>query len=94
MGMSITTIKVDSRVRDRLSGIARARRTTMGALLTAVAEQLEAEQRWAEIDLAYEQVRREDPAGWAQYLGELAAWDAGAGESDTEAVEEWPEYNS
>ncbi|MHB8332336.1 MAG: hypothetical protein ACYDEA_09110, partial [Candidatus Dormibacteria bacterium] len=69
--MPITTIKVDSTVRDRLSGIARARRTTMGALLTAVAEQLEAEQRWAEIELAYERVRREDPDGWAEYLGEL-----------------------
>ena len=91
--MSTTTIKVDSRVRDRLSGIARARRTTMGALLTIVAEQLEAEQRWVEIDLAYERVRREDPDGWAEYLGELAAWDSSAGASDAEAMEEWPEYN-
>ncbi|MHB8324196.1 MAG: hypothetical protein ACYDHB_07220 [Candidatus Dormibacteria bacterium] len=91
--MSITTVKVDSTVRDRLSRIARARRTTMGALLTAVAEQLEAEQRWAEIELAYERVRREDPDGWAEYLGELAAWEASAGAGDAEAMAEWPEYN-
>jgi len=31
--MSMTTIKVDSAVRDRLVGVARARGTTMGALL-------------------------------------------------------------
>ncbi len=92
--MSTTTIKVDSSVRDRLSGIARARRTTMGALLTAVAERLESEQRWAEIDAAYERVRCEDPRGWAEYLGELAAWDSSTGGSDADAAEEWPEYNS
>ncbi|MPZ67234.1 MAG: hypothetical protein GEU83_17600 [Pseudonocardiaceae bacterium] len=89
--MSTTTIKVDRAVRDRLACIARARGTTMGALLDVESRRLETAQRWAEIEAAYERIQRSDPAGWQEYLGELA--EVTAGEPDTTAAEEWPEYN-
>lgn len=89
--MSTTTIKVDRTVRDRLACIARARGTTMGALLDAESRRLEAEQRWTEIETAYERIQRDDPAGWQDYLGELA--EVTAGDSDAAAASEWPEYN-
>ncbi|MFN2497358.1 MAG: hypothetical protein ABR608_15880 [Pseudonocardiaceae bacterium] len=92
-GTSTTTIKVDSAIRDRLARLARARGSTMGALLSEVAARLEAEQRWADIEGAYERMQREDPDGWAGYLGELAEWAAGTAGVDTASAEEWPEHN-
>lgn len=86
----MTTIKVDSAVRDRLACVARARGTTMGSLLDAESRRLEAEQRWSEIEAAYQRMQRDDPAEWADYLGELA--EVTAGEPDTAAAQEWPEY--
>lgn len=91
--MPTTTIKVDSTVRDRLSQLAQVRGITMGALLSEVAGRLEHEQRWSEIEVAYQRMQREDPAGWAEYLGELAEWEVGTAVTDTAAAEEWPEYN-
>jgi hypothetical protein len=91
--MSLTTIKVDTEVRDRLARVARARGVTMVALLTELAERLEAEQRWADIEAAYQRLRVEDPAGWQEYLGELAEWDAAGGDVDDDAADEWPELN-
>lgn len=91
--MPTTTIKVESAVRDRLAHLARARGTTMGALLAEIAERLETEQRWSDIEAAYARMRREDPDGWAEYLGELAEWEAGTTVADSAATEEWPEYN-
>jgi hypothetical protein len=90
--MSMTTIKVDRTVRDRLACVARARGTTLGALLDAESRRLETEQRWAEIESAYQRVQRDDPEGWQEYLGELAEWETGT-EPDTTAAEEWPEHN-
>ena len=87
----MTTIKVDSAVRDRLACVARALGTTMGSLLDAESRRLEADQRWSEIEAAYNRMQRDDPAGWADYLGELAQ--VTAGEPDTATAQEWPEYN-
>jgi antitoxin MazE7 len=91
--MPITTIKVDSAVRDRLASVARARGVTMSALLKDAAEKLEAEQRWTEIEAAYTRLQREDQEGWVEYLSELAEWDAGVGDPDAAAAQEWPELN-
>lgn len=91
--MSTTTIKVDHTVRDRLADVARARRLTIGALLSGVADQLEKDQHWAEIEAAYERIQRDDPAGWADYLAELSEWEAGTTPVDDSAAEEWPELN-
>lgn len=92
--MPTTTIKVDRKVRDRLAGVAKARGTSMGALLDAESRRLETEQRWIEIEAAYQRVQREDPAGWREYLAELDDWDAGLTESDAAASREWPDYNT
>ncbi len=91
--MPTTTIKVDGVTRDRLARLARARGTTMSALLSDVAERLETEQRWVDIEAAYERMQREDPDGWAEYLGELAEWEASTVTTDTAAAQEWPQYN-
>lgn len=92
-GMPTTTIKVDSATRDRLAHLARARGTTMSALLSDVAERLETEQRWCDIEAAYERMQREDPDGWAEYLDELAEWEVSTAATDSAAAQEWPEYN-
>lgn len=63
----------------------------MGALLDAESRRLEAEQRWVKIEAAYQRLQREDPAGWSDYLGDLA--EVTAGEPDTTAAQEWPELN-
>ena len=91
-GMSTTTIKVDRSVRDRLALVARARGTTMGALLDSESRRLEAEERLTAIETSYRRLQREDPAGWQEYLAELG--DLTAGEPDATAGEEWPEYNA
>ncbi|MDQ2882280.1 MAG: antitoxin MazE7 [Actinomycetota bacterium] len=91
--MPTTTIKVDMSTRDRLAQLARARGTTMSVLLADVAERLETEQRWCDIEAAYARMQREEPDEWAEYLGELAGWEVGAAASDTSAAQEWPEYN-
>jgi hypothetical protein len=89
--MPPTTIKVDSSVRDRLAAVARARGTTMGALLEAESRRLESEQRWTDIEAAYLRLQRDDPTGWQDYLAELG--ELTAGDADATAGEEWPEYN-
>jgi hypothetical protein len=88
----MTTIKVESAIRDRLVKVARVRGVTMGSLLRTVAEQLEDDLEWDEIEAAYARLQRDDPEGWQEYLQELAEWDA-IGEPDETAAEEWPEYN-
>ena len=93
MTMPMTTIKVERAVRDRFAEVARARGTTMGSLLEAESRRLEAEQRWADIESSYQQMRVDDPAGWEDYLRELDTWDAGTAGTDDAAAAEWPEYN-
>lgn len=78
--MTMTTIKVDTAVRDRLASVARAQGVTMAALLRDVSSELEARQQWTVIEASYERLRTEDPAGWAEYLAELDAWDAVTGD--------------
>ena len=90
--MTVTTIKVDTTVRDRLASVAHARGITMAALLRDVCSELEARQEWSIIEASYERLKREDPQAWAEYEGDLRAWDAvtsGLGD----AGPEWPEYN-
>lgn len=90
VGMSVTTIKVDTQVRDRLAHVARARHTTMRALLADVASQLTRDQEWADIYAAYDRLKA-DPEEWSRYQSEVASWD-GAADADADAAAEWPEY--
>src|SRR5260221_2538756 len=90
--MTVTTIKVDTAVRDCLGAVARAQGITMAALLRDVCSQLEARQEWAIIDASYERLRHDDPKGWAEDLGDLQGWDSVAsGLGD--AAGEGPGYN-
>jgi hypothetical protein len=94
--MSITTIKVDSEVRDRLSEVARKRGTTMGALLDELSRQAEEAAWWAEVYEAYERLYA-DKEAWADYMAEALSWTEGANDGvwdPASAREDWPEYNS
>lgn len=91
--MTVTTIKVDSAVRDCLAAIARSRGLTMGSLLQQVCSELEARQEWNIIEASYERLRGQDPQAWAAYLSDLEAWGSVTSGLD-DAAEEWPEYNS
>lgn len=88
---AVTTIKVDSVVRDRLQAVARARGITMGGLLRQVSDELAAAQEWADVESAYDRLRRDDPDGWNEYLGELDTLDAWSVDPG-DAAAEWPEY--
>jgi len=90
--VTVTTIKVDAAVRDRLATVARARGITMAALLRDVASELEMRQHWAVIEASYERLKEEDPAAWAEYIADLQAWDTVVGDPG-DAAAEWPEYN-
>jgi predicted transcriptional regulator len=90
--MTMTTIKVDSDVRDQFSSVARARGISMAALLREVATELEERQRWAIIEASYERLKREDPQAWAEYHAELDGWDSVTYDPG-DAAAEWPEYN-
>lgn len=92
--MPTTTLKVDTAIRDRLASVAKARGTTMVALLAEVADRLAVEQRWLDIHAAYERLRHDDPSGWTEYTAELDEWDAGTSGPDSAAAAEWPELNS
>jgi predicted DNA-binding protein len=90
--MTMTTIKVDTVVRDRLAAVAEAKGITMAALLRDISSELEEQQRWVMIEESYERLRREDPDGWAEYLAELRTWDSVSADPGNAAAE-WPEYN-
>jgi predicted transcriptional regulator len=90
--MTVTTIKVDTEIRDRLASVARARGVTMSGLLLDICSELESRQRWVMIHDSYERLRRDDPEGWAEYVAELRAWDETTADPG-DAAGEWPEYN-
>ncbi len=91
--MPVTTIKVDTAVRDQLASVAQTRGITMAALLRDIASELEARQHWSTVEASYQRLRSEDPKGWAEYLAELDGWDSVAIDPD-DATAEWPEYNT
>jgi hypothetical protein len=76
-GMSTTTIKVDSSVRDRLAMIARERGTTMGMMLAEVAERLERELFFARARNDLNRLRQDDPSAWEADRTESASWRRG-----------------
>jgi hypothetical protein len=93
-GMSITTIKVDTDTRDRLSAIAKKRELTLGELVSELTRKAEEEEYWREIHAAYARLRQ-DPEEWRAYLDELDAWENvadGVWSDDRAAREEYPEY--
>lgn len=73
----MTSIKVPVQTRDRLTAVARARGTTVRALLDEMARQVEDEtlMRRASADMAA--LRDTDPREWDSYLAEGSDWEQG-----------------
>ncbi|GEM_PF-810224 len=89
--MSLTTIKVDTVTRDKLSSAARKRGVTIGALMAEIADRVEREQLFVELHAAYARLQ-ETPAEWAAYLAEGREWgDAPLDALPGDARAEFPE---
>ncbi len=84
-----TTIKVDVRVRDRLAALARARGTTMGALLAEATEFMERDAFFASANQQLEQLRSTDPQAWDRDREESRSWQQ-ATDRDALALDDEP----
>jgi hypothetical protein len=75
----MTTIKVSAQTRNRLRRLADEDHLTMDAALSQVLDQAEEARFWAGVRADYARLQA-DPEEWADYVGELAEWDATAGD--------------
>jgi plasmid stability protein len=88
--MAITTIRVDTEVRDRLAARARAHDRSLGAELSAMLDEL----MWQGVEAGYQRLGS-DQAELASYQAETAEWTgADLGGLASSAADEYPEYNS
>ncbi|HEX5495405.1 MAG TPA: hypothetical protein VFX70_12615 [Mycobacteriales bacterium] len=87
--MSITTIRLDTQTRDRLSAVAHE----FGASQETALNRLIDEHEMHEVHLGYARLQQ-DPEAWADYQSELAEWDVTTGDGLPDARDEYPEYNS
>ena len=88
--MAITTIRVDTEVRDRLAARARAHDRSLGAELSAMLDEL----MWQGVEHGYQRLSA-DQAELASYRAETAEWTgADLGGLASSAADEYPEYNS
>ena len=92
--MSDTTIRLDSEVRDKLRALADEEHVTLGDLLGRLAERELYQREMRRANEVMDDMRREDPAAWQEYLSELHTFDeATAGDGLAAAEADWPEYN-
>jgi hypothetical protein len=89
--MSITTFKIDTKLRDRLAGIART--DYDGDTLAGALEKLIEEHERQAALTAYERLRQ-DPDAWAEYQQELQIADHTSGDGLGDARDEYPEYHA
>ena len=88
--MAMTTIRVESEVRDRLAARAHAHGRSLGAELSAMLDDL----MWQGIEDGYRRLAA-NQAEFAAYREEAAVWTgADLDGLATTAAEEYPEYNS
>ena len=88
--VAMTTIRVESEVRDRLAALARAHGRSLGAELSAMLDDL----MWQGVEDGYRRLVA-DEAEFASYQAESAEWtEADLGGLAATAAEEYPEYNS
>jgi hypothetical protein len=71
----MTTIKVSGSTRDRLKRLADEEHLTMDAALSRALDQVEDARFWQGVRADYARLQA-DPSEWADYVGELAEWDA------------------
>jgi hypothetical protein len=91
--MSDTTIRLDRAVRDKLRALADEDHVTLGDLLSRLAEREQYQRDMRRANEVMDQMRRENPAGWQEYLAELRAFEAGTSQDGlTPAASDWPEY--
>lgn len=88
--MGMTTVQIDSKVRDDLAAIAEA--DFGGASLGETVRRLVREHQFKRINQRYEELRA-DPEEWASYQAEARLTDNVAGDGLPSAAEEYPEYN-
>jgi len=88
--MAMTTIRVESEVRDRLAARAHAHGRSLGAELSAILDDI----MWQGIEGGYRRLAAND-VEFAAYRDETAEWiGADLGDLAATAAEEYPEYNS
>lgn len=75
--MTLTTIKVDSAIRDRLKAQAESHGRTLGEHLQALAEREARDQRFAGLRA---DIHATDPALLVEYEREIAEWDTTRGD--------------
>jgi predicted transcriptional regulator len=71
----VTTIKVSRELRDRLSRLAKLRRTTMADVLDAAATLMEEEAFFAQMQDQLVRLRDESPREWDAYRAEATDWE-------------------
>ncbi|MGQ0778433.1 MAG: hypothetical protein ACT4NY_29165 [Pseudonocardiales bacterium] len=88
--MATTTVRLDSRTRDRLATVAREH--FGGVSQEAALNRLIDEYEMRQVHAAYARLR-DDPEQWADYERELRFADNTAADGLGNAREEYPEYN-
>lgn len=88
--MSMTSMQIDSKIRDELAAIAEA--DFDGVSLGETVRRLVKEHKFNQINRRYEELRA-DPEEWASYQAEARLTDNVAGDGLPSATEEYPEYN-
>jgi hypothetical protein len=88
--MAMTSMQIDSKVRDELAQVAEA--DFDGVPLGEAVRRLIMEHHVAMINQRYEELRA-DPEEWASYLAEGRLTDNVAGDGLPDARDEYPEYN-
>lgn len=86
----MTSMQIDSKVRDELAKV--AEEDLGGVSLGEAVRQLIMEHHIAHINQRYEELRA-DPAEWASYMAEAQLTDNIAGETLPGAGDEYPEHN-
>jgi plasmid stability protein len=88
--MAMTTIRVETAVRDRLAARAQAHGRSLGAELSVMLDEM----TWQGVEAGYRRLAA-DGEELAAYRAEAAEWtSAGLGGLAATAAEEYPEYNS
>jgi len=88
--MATTTVRLDSRTRDRLATVARDH--FGGVSQEAALNRLIDEYEMRQVHAAYARLR-DDPEAWADYEQELRLADSTAADGLGSARDEYPEYN-
>ena len=92
--MSETTIRVDSAVRDLLRVLADEDHVTLGDLLSRLAEREQYQRDMRRANGVMDQMQREDPDAWQEYVTDLHAFgDGTARDGLTAGASDWPEFN-